>query len=180
VRGYYAMGNTKKPLIIGSLSGLLIVVFSYFLIKLFALYPLFQYFIEALLRVSDISGTVVLMLPLGYTLAVLINCILLWKCFAKDFVGFTKSLQGVLFHSFSTSVIMGLFAYLGLNVFDKVFNLNTVFGIFMQGFLSGIIGIVAGVIVLKLLKNKELEEIWQTLHRKIWKAKPLPVDISEI
>ncbi|OHA47384.1 MAG: hypothetical protein A2541_00895 [Candidatus Taylorbacteria bacterium RIFOXYD2_FULL_36_9] len=180
VRGYYAMGNTKKPLIIGSLSGLLIVTFSYFLIKLFALYPLFQYFIEALLRVSDISGTVVLMLPLGYTLAVLINCILLWKCFAKDFVGFTKSLQGVLFHSFSTSVIMGLFAYLGLNVFDKVFNLNTVFGIFMQGFLSGIIGIVAGVIVLKLLKNKELEEIWQTLHRKIWKAKPLPVDISEI
>jgi hypothetical protein len=75
---------------------------------------------------------------------------------------------------------MGAVAYLGLNIFVLFLNINTLFGIFMHGFLSGIVGIIAGIIVLKLLKNKEIEEIWTTLHHKIWKAKPLPADIAEI
>jgi putative peptidoglycan lipid II flippase len=180
VRGYYAMNNTKQPLLIGTISGILIIVLSYSFTKLFAGSLLFQYFIEALFRVSDIPGTTVLMLPLGYTLAVFMNCLLLWVYFDREFKGFTKSLLGTLFHSFSASVIMGAVSYLCLNIFDNIFNINKVFGIFMQGFLSGIIGILAGIIILKILKNKELEEIWRTLHHKIWKAKPLPVDIVEI
>ncbi len=180
VRGYYAMGNTKKPLIIGSISGALIIGLSYLFIKLFESWSIFQYFIESLFRVSGIEGTQVLMLPLGYTLAVIINCIILWVCFNQEFAGFTKLLKATLFHSFSASVIMGAVTYLGLNIFDNVFNISTTFGIFMQGFLSGIIGITAGIIIFKSLKNQEIEEIWRTLHHKIWKAKPLPVEISEI
>ena len=180
VRGYYAMGNTKKPLAIGTVSGVLIVVLSYLFVKLFASYSLFQYFIESLFRVNDIAGTSVLMLALGYSLGISVNCILLWVCFNKEFVGFSKSLWGTLFHTFSASVIMGAVSYLGLNIFDDFFNLNTTFGIFMQGFLAGIMGIITWVIVLKLLKNQELEEIWRTLHHKIWKVKPLPADITEI
>jgi putative peptidoglycan lipid II flippase len=180
VRGYYAMGNTKKPLIIGSISGFLIIIFSYLFVKLFASYPVFQYFIESLFRVGGIEGTSILMLPLGYSLGIFINCILLWACFAREFASFSKSLWGTLFHTFSASVIMGAVSYLGLNIFNSLFNLNTTFGIFMQGFLAGMMGIIAGIIVLKLLKNRELEEIWITLHHKIWKVKPLPADITEI
>ena len=51
---------------------------------------------------------------------------------------------------------------------------------YRQGFLAGIFGIIVGIIILKLLKNQEIAEIWKTLHHKIWKAKPLPVDIAEI
>lgn len=180
VRGYYAMGNTKKPLIIGLLSGGLIIVFSCLLIMAFKSYSLFQYFIESLFRVSGLEGTAVLMLPLGYTLGILVNCLLLWIYFGREFAGFTKSLLNTLFHSFSASVIMGLVAYLSLNIFDDFFNLEKVFGIFMQGLLSGLVGIVVGVIILKLLKNQELQEVWNTLHHKIWQAKPLPAEITEI
>jgi len=180
VRGYYAMGNTKKPLIIGSISGVLIVGLSYLFIKIFTTCALFQYFIESLFRVNDIAGTSVLMLPLGYSLAIFINCIILWVCFGREFADFTKSLKVTLFHTFSASVMMGFASYVGLNIFDDLFNLNTTFGIFMQGFLSGVLGLIVGIIVLKLLKNKEIEEIWLTLHHKIWKAKPLPADIAEI
>jgi putative peptidoglycan lipid II flippase len=180
VRGYYAMGNTKKPLIIGSISGILIIGLSYLFVKIFASCTVFQYFVESLFRVSDIPGTSVLMLPLGYTLAIFINCIILWVCFGREFTDFTKSLRVTLFHTFSASVVMGFASYVGLNIFDDFFNLNTTFGIFMQGFLAGILGIIAGIIILKLLKNKEVEEIWLTLHHKIWKAKPLPADIAEI
>ena len=180
VRGYYAMGNTKKPLIIGTISGVFIVVLSYLFVKLFASYLVFQYFIESLFRVSDIQGTSVLMLALGYSLGISINCILLWVCFGRQFSGFTKALRKTLLHTFSASVIMGFVSYLGLNIFDDLFNINTTSGIFMQGFLSGVLGIIAGIIILKLLKNQELEEIWITLHHKIWKAKPMPADIAEM
>jgi putative peptidoglycan lipid II flippase len=180
VRGNYAMGNTKRPLFIGLISGALIIGLSYFFTKLFASCLVFQYFIESLFRVNDISGTAVLMLPLGYTLAIFINCILLWIYFGKEFVGFTKALRNTLFHSFSASVIMGAVAYLGLNIFDNYFNLNKLHGIFLQGLLSGLLGIAVGIIILRLMKNKELQEIWTTLHHKIWKAKPLPADVVEI
>ncbi len=180
VRGYYAAGNTKKPLLIGIASGVLIIVFSYLLVKIFALCPMFQYFIEALFRVEGIAGTSVLMLSLGYTLGIFANCILLWIYFGREFVGFTKALRRTIFDSFCSSVIMGGVAYLGLNLFNNILNINTLIGIFMQGFLAGIVGLIAGLIILKLLKNKELDEIWNTLHSKIWKAKPLPADILEI
>jgi putative peptidoglycan lipid II flippase len=180
VRGYYAMGNTKKPLMINALSGALVITLSYLFVWLFQSCLVFRFFIESLFRVGGIDGTEVLMLPLGYSVAVLVNALLLWICFGRQFAGFTRSLRQTLFHSFSASVIMGLIAYLCLNLFDNIFNINTLFGIFMQGFLSGIVGIFCGVIILVLLKNREVREIWLTLHHKIWKAKPLPADIPQI
>jgi hypothetical protein len=46
----------------------------------------------------------------------------------------------------------------------------------MQGFSSGVCGIVVGVVVLYLLDNKELKEVWSTLHKKIWGAKVIIPD----
>ncbi len=135
---------------------------------------------ESLFRVGDIPGTEVLMLPLGYTLAVFLNCIFLWLGLNKKFHGFSHALFKTLLHTFSASVIMGLVSYIGLNIFHKIFNLETLFGIFMQGLLSGILGILFYIFTLKLLKSHELKEIWSTLHNKIWKAKPLPADITEM
>jgi putative peptidoglycan lipid II flippase len=180
IRGYYAMGNTRKPLYIGLASGICVILFSYLAVEAFTFFPTFQYFIEALFRISDIEGSSVLMLPLGYTLAVFVNCILLWAYFGKEFAGFTKALRRAVFESFSASIVMGFVAYLGLNIFDNLFDLNTLPGIFMQGLCAGILGIIVGVIILYLLNNQEIKEIWKTLHHKIWKAKPLPVEVTEI
>ena len=71
---------------------------------------------------------------------------------------------------------MGYVTYGCLNIFDKIFKINTFVGIFMQGFLSGIIGITLAIIVLYLLKNRELAEVWKTLHQKIWRAKVIVPD----
>jgi hypothetical protein len=48
---------------------------------------------------------------------------------------------------------MGFVTYSFLAVFDSVFNINTLIGIFMQGLLSGVVGIISAVITLFLLKN---------------------------
>jgi hypothetical protein len=51
------------------------------------------------------------------------------------------------------------------------FPLTKLWGVFLQGFCAGIVGIMALIIILRLLQNKELKEVWETLHHKIWKAK---------
>lgn len=180
IRGYYAMGNTKKPLYAGLFSGVMIIIFSYGFIKIFSVFPMFQYFIESLLRVSDIPGTSVLMLPLGYSLALMLNCAILAINLHKDFPGYIKAIAPTLFQSFSASVIMGVVSYLCLNILDKIFNINTLLGIFSQGLVSGLIGIFVFILILKLLKNNEIVEVWKTLHKKIWKAQPIAPDVPRL
>ena len=173
VRGYYAGGNTKKPLIINLISAVLIVVFAFGFLWLFKHWEFFSYFTESLLRVDNVVGAEVLMLPLGFSAAQIINAAIFWFYFARRFPTFSPIVSRTLFEVFSTSVIMGFVAYRALNVFDKIFDLNTLPGVFLQGFLSGLIGIAVGVIILILLRNQELKEVWLTLHHKIWRAKPI-------
>ena len=67
--------------------------------------------------------------------------------------------------------------------FDKLVHFveYMVFAIFLSRALaySGrkrTIGIVLGVSLLRLMNNRELEEIRVALHRKFWKAKPLAAE----
>lgn len=180
VRGYYAEGKTGKPLLINLVSSVVTVALAYGLVKVFSVAPIFSYFIESLLRVSDISGTAVLALPLAYSIAMVLNAWCLWRFYETDVKSFARALGNTFFQSFSASVIMGSVAYFFLNVFSRMLNLNTLPGIFLQGLFSGLLGILAGVLVLRLLKSEELEMAWRTLHHKIWKAKavaPEPVEL---
>jgi putative peptidoglycan lipid II flippase len=176
VRSYYSQGKTKTPLVMNVISALLIVCGSYYLIHLFQNNFFFRDFVESLLKVSGIPGTVVLMLPLGYSVGVMINLIIHWIGFNKHFPSFSRPVLKALFEVTGTSIIMGYITYLSLNVFDNVFNLNTLPGIFFQGFFSGIMGIISAVVILMLFKNKELAEVWGTLHKKIWKAEVVAPD----
>src|SRR3989344_3558618 len=85
VRGYYAAGHTRKPLIVNLASSGLIVLSAYFFITAFRESDFFRYFIEALLRVSDVEGAMVLALPLAFSLGTLVNVFLLWFIFKRDF-----------------------------------------------------------------------------------------------
>lgn len=170
VRAYYAEGKTKKPLIINITSGMLIVVLGYGLTKAFFAFPVFRFFIEDLLKVSGQVGTSVLILPLAYSIGVLFNTYMHWYMFEKDYKGFTKPVMVTLFQSFASSVIMGYITFLSLRFFNIFFPLTKAWNVFFQGFFAGIVGILIGIIVLILLKNREIKEVWATLHHKFWKS----------
>lgn len=170
VRAYYAEGKTKKPLALNVFSGFIIVVCGYGFTKAFFAYPVFAYFLQDLLKVSGQPGTSVLVLPLAYSIGVLINTYLHWHMFEKDYPGFTKPVIATLFQSFSASVIMGYISFLSLRFFNIFFPLTKAWNVFLQGFFAGIVGIIVGIIILILLKNKEIWEVWITLHRKFWKS----------
>lgn len=176
VRAYYSSGSTWKPFIINVASSIFIIASAVGLTRLFESYATFQYFIETLFRVSDVEGTVVLMLPLAYTVGISINAIFHWAFFEKDFGTIARPILRTFFESFSASVIAGAVAYGSLAIFGKLFDLNTLPGIFLQGLFSGLIGIVVCVLCLKLLGSHELADMLRTLHRKIWKTKVVAPD----
>ncbi len=180
IRGYYASGNTKKPLIINVISSVLTIALPYLFIKLFYSSHFFQYFIESLFKVENISGSVVLMLPLGYSIGTIVNMIVLWIAFKKDFkVSFSKVFK-VFLESFGAGIIMGAVAYVFLNVFSQTFNTSTLVGIFFQGFFAGIVAIIFGILLLIILKNQEIKEIGKIVSGKLYKPKMMVIEQDKI
>ena len=178
-RAYYAAGRTRTPLLV-ALGGALVTVGSAFMLsKLFTEASLFRYFLESLLRVSDLVGTEMLVLPLAYSLGMIVSAIAFSVLYTRHFQKFERAVTRTLWESFASSVIMGFIAYGLLGVLDDVVDIHTTLGIFLQGLLAGLGGIVVGVVVLYLLGNMESKEIWRTIHHKIWKAKFIGPDPTE-
>ena len=180
VRGYYAAGNTRTPLVVNVISSALTVMFAYVLIHVFQSNLFFKNFMESLLRTGDNPGSIIIMLPLAYSVGMIANALVLFWFFRSDFKNMPSFLRRTFMHSFLGAVSMGFAAYLFLGLFANIFDINTFLGIFLQGLFSGIIGIVAGVMVLRLMKNREIEEIGKALHSKFWKARAIAPDKEEL
>lgn len=171
-RGYYAAGKTRRPLVVNLVFTALEIIFAILLLKYFQSHAEFRYFIESLLRVEDVPGTALLMLPLGYSLGTILNFFGLWFLFKYDFLKDRRgSLARTFFEVFAASFFMAFVAYLFLGLFGRIFDINTFWGILGQGFLSGIFGIFAGIVVFVLLKNQEFKEVIATFRKKFWKTK---------
>jgi len=170
-RAYYARGDTKRPLYINFISSIVIVISAYFFIHIFNNVPFFRYFIESMLKVTDIPGTEVLMLPLAYSCGLILNFLLHLFFIHKDFMEPGSFIAKTFFQSLGASFFIGVVAYLSLNVLSPIFGTTTFWGVFLQGFISGILGIFAGIGVLHLLGNDELKELTQTLKSRFWKVK---------
>ncbi len=181
VRGYYAAGNTKKPLFINVFSSIMVVIFAQIFIYVFRNYPDVLYRLELILRVKDVPGTIMLALPLAYATGSILNFTLIWIIFKKDFLLNKKiNLAKTFIQSFISAVTMGLVAYIFLSFFANIFDLNTGRGIFLQGFLSGILGIISGVSVLFLFKNDELFGIITALKSKFWEKRVLVPEQADL
>ena len=193
IRAYYAAGRTAKPLVLNIISSIFTIGFPFLLLMAFNTNQTFRFFIESLFKVEGIEGAAVLMLPLGYSIGTLLNALAFWIMFEYDFgkvwmkgeakdgtegavaqndrFAFTPKVLPTLFVSIEAAVAGGFVAYIGLNIFDTVFDLSTLLGIFLQGFAAGIMGIAGAVVVFLLLGNKEIGEIYSALRQKVWKGK---------
>ena len=166
IRGYYAAGKTFKPVLISVISAFLIIISSFLLRWLFVNYDFIRNLVGLIFRVEDIKNIDVLILPISYSFGTFINAGLLWFTFQRDFNRFSPFLEKSFLQTFIASLIMGVFAYFSLNLWNYVFDINTFWGIFLQGFLSGVIGLIVLVLVLKLLGNREIDEILLAVKQK--------------
>lgn len=173
VRAFYSAGHTRKPLLINVISTIVLIGCAYGAVKLYYAWPVFAYFISALFKVEDLSGSIVLMLPLGYAVGTLINAAVHWVGFERDFGRFPREVYHTLWVSLAASVFTGVGSYVGLNLFDSLFNLSRLWGVFFQGLLAGVLGIFVGGLVLWLLDSRELKESWHALHKKFKGVEPI-------
>jgi hypothetical protein len=65
---------------------------------------------------------------------------------------------------------MGVVTYGALNFLVVIFNQNRFWGIFFQGLIAGLFGILMFVTILIMLKNEDIIEFGRSLKRKFWKA----------
>lgn len=181
VRGYYAAGNTKRPLIINVFSSAMMIVFAYLYIHIFRAYPGVLTMLESLLRVGNVPGTIMLALPMAYVSGSLLNFFLIWFLFKKEFLHYESShLFTTFIQSVVGSIVVGITSYIALGFFDDIFGLTTGRGIFMQGFISGLIGISFGVFTLSLMKNKELADLTKALSHKFWRNRIIAPEQGEL
>ncbi len=176
MRGFYSAGFTRKPFFINLISTVVMAAGTWGLVKIFYLSEEFRYFVSALLKVEDLTNTAVLMLPLGFSIATIINGLIHWVAFERQFRGFSRGVVKTFFDVLGASVIMGAIAYVGLNISAPLLDTTSLVGIFLQGFGAGLVAILAGIVILSLLKNRELLEIWCVVHGKFWKTKVIATD----
>lgn len=169
-RGFYATGNNSIPLIANLLSAVAIAVFGYYFIVIYTGSLFVQDFMGSLLRVDGISGASILMLPLAYTVGMFINTGLLIYFFRRRFGGFLSSVKNTLMHGAFSAIIAGVVAYEFLEILGLYLNLNTFMGIFTQGLIAGIAGLLTWWLILELMGNEEIRDVRTALKRKFWKA----------
>ena len=152
------------------------MIFSYIFAKMFELSPIFRYFLEDILNISDVPGTSVVTLGLGFSMGSAFEALLLWRFFAKRWRGVTTQIIRSFVQVVSASVVLSLVAYGSLRVFNLFFSLSTFWGVVAQGALSAIVGIAAWFLVLRILNNQELPVILSTLRDRYWRVKPTSPD----
>ncbi len=175
VRAYYAAGNTWKPLIMNFLGEVITVVAAFALLAFFAHAPGFRNTVESMLRINDVAETRLTMVALAFTIGNILNLVLLvwifWKNFGDSFEkSYMQKFWKTTGHSLFASIVMGVASYITLQLLAPILDLDRFFGIFQQGVITGLVGVFFGVIVLKMLKNQELEDFIQVVSRKFWKT----------
>ncbi len=163
VRGYYAAGITKRPVLINIFSSIFIVVLVFMFKWIFVSFPVLLTGLGYLLKIKDISDIQVIILPLSFTIATLLNLFLFYSFIQKDFRYLLKDLSKTFFQICIASIIMGIVTYFSLKIWDNVFDINTLVGIFLQGLMSGVGGIVTWLVTLKMLGNDEINSIIDSL-----------------
>ena len=165
-RVYFAAGNTIRPLLYGVSDVFFSIVSAFLFIFLFHAYPLLQEFVNALLRVDDVQGTIVLTLAIAYAFGSIMQFLISLFFFVRDFKVPLHSVWRLCFEIGSASIIGSSVSYLILAFIGSRINLNTTLGVLWQGTAAGIGGLIITLGILWLLGNPELQEAVIALRRR--------------
>ncbi len=172
IRAFYAMGKTAYPFFATTISFIFTIVCMsvLFIPNLISSDALL--YIEALFKVDVVPSSLVLLLPIAFTLGQWIQFIILLcgigqlrKIFSKHFfMSISQSMIG--------AGIIAVISYFSLNFLSSIFDLNTFVGIALQGFIAGIAGLICGFMFLVVIGNKEVLTIFHLSMKKL-KTQPI-------
>lgn len=165
-RALYAAERSALPIILNVGASIVAGVLAYTLVAGVTQFPFLHYFVESLLRVGDVPGTVALMIPFAYSVVLIVTVGLFAIIVALQY-GFESRVLTALGTSFSASVIGAAVAYATLQAFGPLLPTNTFLGIFTQGLAAGGIGGFAWLGVLYLMRSEELGEVVALVRNRL-------------
>lgn len=170
VRAFYAGGRTKAPFFVTLVASVGNVALAYGFYLFYMSHPSLHSVTSAFLRLSNVEGAEVLSIAFGYTLAVIIQSIVLVVLLGRTFRIPLAWMWHSLTYAFCAAVVGGLVAYATLNFIVVGVDQNKLIGIFIQGFAAGVAGIIGVVLTYAWFKSPELTEISHALRRKMFKT----------
>ncbi len=172
-RAFYAAGRSWNPLFVQLGDAGVSVASAFFLVHAAHAWPMFRYFVESLLRVSDVPGSSVLFIALGYTIgqfAMLTVALLTLRVVAH---GVARSLIRPLCEGLGAAILGGAASYGALAFMGNIAPLTRLSTVFAEGLVAGMVGLFAAACMLWLLENREFRDLIESL-RKLTSLKPLP------
>ena len=123
-------------------------------------------FLESLFRVADVPGTEILMIPLSYSVTIILTALLFGYLFSRRF-GWESRTSDTLLTSFSASVIGAAAAYATLVAIGPSVPLTTFVGVLTQAVSAFFAGLAAWTATLYLLESREFKEVIAILSQKL-------------
>ncbi len=166
VRAFYAGGHTKLPLLLTLFGSIVGSVVAYVMYVWFIHAPALQTFFALLMRLDSVKGSEVLMLPIGFTVGMLVQVVVMLVVMARTF---EMSFTGMGRHfmvSLAASLAGGAVAYFTLVFVVSGVNQDRFVGILLQGVAGGVFGLIATVVTYRLLGSPELHEIYQSFRSR--------------
>jgi len=167
-RAFYAFQNTRIPVLVSLVSIGLNICFSLFFVRILSNSNIFSSFFSSVLKLEGIKEFAILGLPLAFSLANIINFLILLKLFASK-VGWWQ--PKYILKSFLKIVLGALSMVLATYSFLYILNLfldtHTFIGIFFQGILAAVVGIVIYCLVMTLLGATEIKIAVKQVVEKI-------------
>jgi putative peptidoglycan lipid II flippase len=170
VRAFYAGGYTRVPLIMTAIGTTVGAMCSYVFYTSYYAMPEFAAAITHFLRLEEVSGVEVLMIPLGFVCGVLteLTCMLFW--FGKSFALPTGALLRPALQATSAALVGASCAYVALMFIVEGVNQERFIGIFIQGLAGGVFGLVGVVATYMVLRSPELQELTKSFKSRLFKT----------
>lgn len=165
-RAYYAAKETFVPIIVNVSSALLAAATAFIGVSWISQADFPRYVLESLFRVSYISGTEILIVPLSYSIFITLASAVFAFLFSRRFGG-DGTVWNTLGQSFAASTIGAFAAYGMLQALAPLLPTQTFFGIFAQGFGAALVGGLVWFITLFLLRSVELSEVLSVIFRRL-------------
>ena len=140
-RAFYALQDTKTPVLINISSTVLNALLSFYFLYLMNAGGEFARVIGAVFKISDLAHAPILALPLAFSLASVINLLALYFAFMLRIENFDSSrIVPSLFKINLAAACMAVAVYGALHIIAEWVNMQTFAGVFIQGGLAFVAG----------------------------------------
>lgn len=170
IRAFYAGGRTLLPFFITLGGSLFAIASAYGFYTLYVVRTEIHAIVSAFMRLEGVAGSEVLSIALGYTIAVIIQSLILTIVLSRVFSISLNFVWRSFVFAFCAAAVGGLFAYVTLNFVVEGVDQERFVGIMIQGLLAGLAGIFGTVITYAWFKSPELHEVYLSFQKKLLKT----------